>query len=235
MPSTPVPLHVSQASGRPLRVLVASGPTHEPIDSVRYIGNRSSGRMGAAIADAFAGAGCAVTIARGPGALPPTQAVQQLAFGSAAELLTVLSQEWPRHDVLVMAAAVADFRPAKALAGKLKRASGHVQLDLEPTEDIVAALAAAARSDQFVVGFALEPEADLERSARDKLRRKGVDAIVANPLQTMDSVTVVGRVLLADGSWHMPAEGAAISKQEFATWLCKLVLPLAAKRIGARS
>lgn len=211
------------------RVLVAYGPTHEPIDDVRFIGNRSSGRMGLAIADAFRDAGCAVTAAAGPGVpLPP--GCRTVRFRTAADLLALLRAEWPAHDALVMAAAVADYRPAARLDGKMRREAGARTLELEPTEDILAGLAAGTRPDQYVVGFALERPEELAESAAAKLRRKGADAIVANPLVTMDADDVDAALLLAGepACWRRP--GHAMPKADFAAWLAAELLP----RIRAR-
>ncbi len=230
-PGTPT----ATAPGRPLRVLVATGPTREPLDEVRYLGNRSSGRMGAAIAEAFAAAGCQVTALVGPGALVPQQATDVRRFSTAESLLKALQEAWPAHDLLIMAAAVADYRPAAPLAGKMRRESGPLHLDLVPTQDILAGLASQTRPDQYVVGFALEDASELEASAAQKLAKKRADAIVANPLETMDADVVAGRVLLADGTWHQHPAGAAVPKPAFAAWLRDLVLPLAAARAAARA
>jgi len=218
-------------TGKPLRALVAYGPTWEPLDEVRYVGNRSSGRMGCAIAEAFTARQCAVTAAIGPDCPTPKGATRVVAFESAASLMALLLAEWPAHDLLVMAAAVADFRPARPVAGKLRRESGAFDLALEPTEDILAGLANHTRPDQFVVGFALERPAELEDSAAAKLARKRVDAIVANPLETMGAPSVQGRVLLASGGWVAPEEGRSLPKERFAAWLADLVVPLAVARV----
>ena len=222
----------SSHSPQPLRALVAFGPTHEPIDDVRFIGNRSSGRMGAAIAEALRDAGCTVTAVRGPGA-PEAAGCRDVRFRTAADLLASLRAEWPRHDLLVMAAAVADFRPAAPVAGKLRRESGPLTLRLEPTEDILSGLAGARRPDQFVVGFALERPEALMASARAKLERKRADAVVANPLETMDAADVEARVLLADGSVLVPP-GGRMPKDAFARWLAGEVLPRAERRRAGR-
>ncbi|MFO0963352.1 MAG: phosphopantothenoylcysteine decarboxylase [Phycisphaerales bacterium] len=245
-PSSPAPKQPtdSAAASTPLRVLVALGPTQEPIDDVRYIGNRSSGRMGLAIAQAFAQAGCQVTAAAGPGVAEAAlrEAVGAGAkpgatarFRTARDLAQLLGNLWPAHDLLIMAAAVADFRPRAPMSGKHRRESGAFALELEPTEDILTSLAPATRPDQFVVGFALERPQELEASARAKLARKRVDAIVANPLETMDAPDVEGRVLCADGTWRAP--GTRLPKPEFARWLCGWVLPAALERraAGART
>jgi len=216
------------AAGHPLRVLVAAGPTHEPIDDVRYIGNRSSGRMGTSICRAFLDAGCQVTLARGPG-VASVDGCADRRFGTAAELLELLKKEWPAHQLLVMAAAVADYRPARRVDGKLRREDGPLTLALEPTEDILSGLAGARHDRQYVVGFALERPEELAGSAAAKLARKRADAIVANPLETMDSTHVDGHVLFADGRTMSPP-GGRMAKPAFAAWLAAVILPLAKAR-----
>jgi phosphopantothenoylcysteine decarboxylase/phosphopantothenate--cysteine ligase len=211
-----------------LRVLVAAGPTHEPIDDVRYIGNRSSGRMGTSICRAFLDAGCQVTLARGPG-VASVDGCTDRRFGTAAELLELLKKEWPAHQLLVMAAAVADYRPARRVDGKLRREDGPLTLELEPTEDILSGLAGARADRQYVVGFALERPEELAASAAAKLARKRADAIVANPLETMDSADVDGRILFADGRTMSPP-GGCMAKPAFAAWLAAVILPLAKAR-----
>jgi phosphopantothenoylcysteine decarboxylase/phosphopantothenate--cysteine ligase len=209
-------------------VLVAAGPTHEPIDDVRYIGNRSSGRMGTSICRAFLDAGCQVTLARGPG-VASVDGCADRRFGTAAELLELLKKEWPAHQLLVMAAAVADYRPARRVDGKLRREDGPLTLALEPTEDILSGLAGARHDRQYVVGFALERPEELAGSAAAKLARKRADAIVANPLETMDSADVDGHVLFADGRTMSPP-GGRMAKPAFAAWLAAVILPLAKAR-----
>jgi phosphopantothenoylcysteine decarboxylase/phosphopantothenate--cysteine ligase len=212
-------------------VLVAAGPTHEPIDDVRYIGNRSSGRMGTSICRAFLDAGCQVTLARGPG-VASVDGCADRRFGTAAELLELLKKEWPAHQLLVMAAAVADYRPARRVDGKLRREDGPLTLALEPTEDILSGLAGARHDRQYVVGFALERPEELTASAAAKLARKRADAIVANPLETMDSADVDGHVLFADGRTMSPP-GGRMAKPAFAAWLAAVILPLAKARAAS--
>jgi phosphopantothenoylcysteine decarboxylase/phosphopantothenate--cysteine ligase len=214
---------------RPIRALVAAGPTQEPIDAVRFIGNRSSGRMGRAIAGALGEAGCSVTLATGPG-VAPVAGARAASFRTAADLLALLRREWPAHDLLVMAAAVADYRPARAPAGKLRREDGPIALELVPTEDILAGLAGSRAPGQYVVGFALERPEDLERSAAAKLVRKRADAIVANPLETMDAPDVDAAVLYPDGSRAAPGR---MPKEDFARWLAAEILPRARARRDA--
>jgi len=163
-----------------LRVLVSAGGTREPIDPVRFIGNRSSGRMGLALAERAAARGAEVTLVAANVSLPASPGIRRVDVETAAELTASLETEFAAADVLLMAAAPADFRPRRAAAEKIHReGSDELELDLEPTEDILAALARVRSEDQTVVGFAAETDAGLER-AREKLSRKGADAIVLN-------------------------------------------------------
>jgi phosphopantothenoylcysteine decarboxylase/phosphopantothenate--cysteine ligase len=161
--------------------LVTSGPTHEPIDPVRYIANRSSGRQGHAIATALAALGARVTLVHGPVALPDPPGVWAVAVETAAEMLAACEAALPA-DIAVFAAAVADWRMAHPAELKLKKTPGGVPppLDLIANPDILAAIAAPGPSrPRLVVGFAAETN-DLAAHAQDKRRRKGCDWIVAN-------------------------------------------------------
>ncbi len=162
-----------------LRVLVTAGGTREPIDPVRFIGNRSSGRMGVALAAAAARRGAEVTLIAANVALPAPAGVRRIEVETAAQLAEAAGTEFGSAQVLLMAAAPADFRPAQAAAGKLKR-EGALDLHLEPTADILAALAANRSPGQTVVGFAAEHGGDAVGRARAKLERKGADLIVLN-------------------------------------------------------
>ena len=205
------------------RVLVTAGPTQEPIDRVRFIGNRSSGRLGLAIAEAARRRGCPTTLLLGPIESAPSVTDPQLElvrFRTAAELEQLLREQSDRHDLVVMAAAVADFRPRSVLEGKHARTAGGLSLDLEPVPDLLASLASRRRPGQRIVGFALEEASSLEARAADKLRRKSIDAIVANPLETMDAGEIRGLLLFADGRRETPpGHPDAIPKQAFAEWL----------------
>src|SRR5215203_256000 len=170
------------AGARPwdgLRVLVTAGGTREPIDPVRFIGNRSSGRMGIALAAAAAKRGAEVTLIAANVSLPAPAGVRRLDVESAAQLADVAEREFATAQVLLMAAAPADFRAADPAAGKLQRAEA-LELSLEPTEDILAALASRRREGQTIVGFAAEHGGDAIGRARGKLHRKGADLIVLN-------------------------------------------------------
>jgi phosphopantothenoylcysteine decarboxylase/phosphopantothenate--cysteine ligase len=162
-----------------LRVLVTAGGTREPIDPVRFIGNRSSGRMGIALAAADARRGAEVTLVAANVALPAPPGVRRLDVETTTELARVAAEEFPSTHVLMMAAAPADFRPASRAEGKLTR-EGSLELSLQPTEDILAALTASRRDDQTIVGFAAEYGGDAIARARTKLARKGADLIVLN-------------------------------------------------------
>jgi phosphopantothenoylcysteine decarboxylase/phosphopantothenate--cysteine ligase len=163
-----------------LRVLVSAGGTREPIDPVRFIGNRSSGRMGLALAERAARRGAEVTLVAANVSLPTPVGVRRVDVETAAELADALGREFDSADVLVMAAAPADFRPKRAAGEKIHReGSGGFELDLEATDDILATLGALKRDGQTVVGFAAETESGLDR-AREKLRRKRADVIVLN-------------------------------------------------------
>ncbi|MSO41581.1 MAG: bifunctional phosphopantothenoylcysteine decarboxylase/phosphopantothenate--cysteine ligase CoaBC [Solirubrobacterales bacterium] len=162
-----------------LRVLVSAGGTREPIDPVRFIGNRSSGRMGLALAERAARRGAEVTLVAANVCLDEPAGVRRVNVETAAELKSALGSEFPSSDVLLMAAAPADFRASAVAERKLPREGQGMELELEPTEDILAGLASGRHGGQTVIGFAAETGSGLER-AREKLRRKAVDAIVLN-------------------------------------------------------
>jgi phosphopantothenoylcysteine decarboxylase/phosphopantothenate--cysteine ligase len=162
-----------------LRVLVTAGGTREPIDPVRFVGNRSSGRMGIALAAAAARRGAEVTLIAANVSLPAPPGVRRVDVQTAAELAAAAEREFADAHVLLMAAAPADFRPLRVAAGKLKRDDGF-ELKMEPTEDILAGLAGRRGENQIVVGFAAEHGGDPLKRAREKLTRKGVDLIVLN-------------------------------------------------------
>jgi phosphopantothenoylcysteine decarboxylase/phosphopantothenate--cysteine ligase len=171
------------AGARPwdgMRILVTAGGTREPIDPVRFVGNRSSGRMGLALAAAAQRRGAEVTLIAANVALPEPPGVRRIDVGSAAELSAAVGEEFPRSQVLLMAAAPADFRPQSPAEDKIKRKGSGLDLHLEPTEDILAGLAEGRREDQTIVGFAAEHGIGGPGRARDKLVRKGADLIVHN-------------------------------------------------------
>jgi phosphopantothenoylcysteine decarboxylase/phosphopantothenate--cysteine ligase len=160
------------------RVVVTAGPTHEPVDAVRFIGNRSSGKMGLALAAEAVARGAEVRLVLGPGTAGPPPGVHAEHVTTAAEMREAVLREVADADAVVMAAAVADFRPASEAAGKIKKESGAPQLSLVPTPDILRELG-QRRDGAVLVGFAAET-ADLEAEGRRKLAAKGLDLIVVN-------------------------------------------------------
>ena len=165
-----------------LRVLVTAGGTREPIDSVRFIGNRSSGRMGIALAEAARDRGATVVLVAANVSLPITPRIDVVPVETAAELAAATRAEFAEADVVLMAAAVADFRPRPA-EGKLAReGSSGLELRLEETEDVIGSLARDRREGQVLVGFAAEHGPEAIARARQKLARKGLDAIVFNDI-----------------------------------------------------
>ncbi len=183
------------------RVLVTAGGTREPIDPVRFIGNRSSGRMGIAIAEGAARRGAEVTLVAANVSLPTSSRLERVDVSTAAELAEATSRAFEGTDVLVMTAAVADFRPREAAGEKLVReGSDDLELQLEATEDVLAGLAARRSDGQILIGFAAEHGGDFVERARGKLERKGLDAIVVNDVSDAsigfdspdNEVTIVG-------------------------------------------
>jgi phosphopantothenoylcysteine decarboxylase/phosphopantothenate--cysteine ligase len=182
-----------------LKVLVTAGGTREPIDPVRFISNRSSGKQGHAIAEAAAARGATVTLVTTVD-LPVPAGAELHRVATAAEMADAVLAAAGGADVVVMAAAVADFRPVDVADRKLKKAGGVPQIVLEPTVDILAALGQRRRPDQTLVGFAAETD-DLRANAYDKLTRKGADLVVANDVSAegagfehdTNAVTIVGR------------------------------------------
>ncbi|UCG86123.1 MAG: bifunctional phosphopantothenoylcysteine decarboxylase/phosphopantothenate--cysteine ligase CoaBC [Gemmatimonadota bacterium] len=161
------------------RVLVTAGPTREWIDPVRVITNPSSGRMGFAVAAAAFARGADVTLISGPARVPAPAGLAMVPVETTAEMLDAVGDRLPETDVLVMAAAPADYRPSQVAAAKLPRADGPLELELEPTADILGSTAARRRKGSIAVGFALETGDEVAR-ARAKLERKQLDLIVLN-------------------------------------------------------
>jgi phosphopantothenoylcysteine decarboxylase/phosphopantothenate--cysteine ligase len=159
-------------------VLVTAGPTHEPVDAVRFVGNHSSGRMGFAVAGEAARRGARVVLVAGPVSLEPPSGVEVVRVQTAAEMSAVVGSRFQECDAVVMAAAVADFRPAAPRDDKIKKEGGPPRLDLEPTEDILAGLG-KRKEHQVLVGFAAET-GDVLAEGRRKLSEKNLDLLVAN-------------------------------------------------------
>lgn len=171
----------SKLSGR--RILISAGPTQEAIDPVRYIGNRSTGKMGFALAEEAALRGANVQLGTGPVDLELDRpGITRTDVVSAAEMAAACKQMAAECDVVIMSAAVADYRPAQAANEKMKKSGGSLEVPLEPTEDILAGLGAAKRRGQRLVGFALETDNELAH-AKEKLVRKNLDLLVLNSLR----------------------------------------------------
>jgi phosphopantothenoylcysteine decarboxylase / phosphopantothenate---cysteine ligase len=185
------PLSGSGSGGRRdgARVIVTAGGTQEPLDPVRYLTNRSSGRMGYALAEVARDMGADVTLIHAPTALPPIYGVDHVAVRSAADMHDAVLARLAVADVLIMAAAVADYRPARVAEQKIKKEAGGLSLPLERTTDILAAVAEARAQEgmpRLVIGFAAETE-NLLANARQKLEKKRLDLIVANDVSASDS------------------------------------------------
>ncbi|MFL6276916.1 MAG: bifunctional phosphopantothenoylcysteine decarboxylase/phosphopantothenate--cysteine ligase CoaBC [Blastocatellia bacterium] len=166
-------------------VLITAGPTYEAIDPVRGITNRSSGKMGYALAESAAAMGATVTLITGPVALTPPEGVQSIRVRSAAEMLDAVLGHLDAATVVVMAAAVADYRPARAAEQKIKKADQELVLDLEPTEDILATVG-RMKGSRLVIGFAAETE-NVIANALKKLQNKNADLMVANDVSASDA------------------------------------------------
>ncbi|MBX6395016.1 MAG: bifunctional phosphopantothenoylcysteine decarboxylase/phosphopantothenate--cysteine ligase CoaBC [Alicyclobacillaceae bacterium] len=201
------------------RVLVTAGATREPFDPVRVLSNRSTGKMGYAVAEAARMRGAEVTLISGPGELPPPPGVSVVRVETAAEMLAAVMEHLPSCDILVKAAAVSDYRPATVYASKVKKTDGPMVVEFVRNPDILLEVARHRRPDQVIVGFAAETE-DVEKHAMEKLRRKNLDYIVANDVSMPGAgfgtdtnvVTIYGR----DGS-VLPLP--AMSKREVADCL----------------
>lgn len=164
------------------RVLITAGPTVEAIDPVRYISNRSSGKMGYAIAEAFASAGATVTLVSGPTSLPiPEQTIKRIDVQSAEEMFVATQGHFTGSDVVIFAAAVADYTSKLVAAHKIKKQGQEMSLDLVKTRDIAGTLGKSKTENQLLIGFALETENEMEY-AMDKLLRKNFDFIILNSL-----------------------------------------------------
>lgn len=162
-----------------MKYLISAGPTREKIDPVRFLSNRSTGKMGYALAEAARDAGHQVTLVSGPVSLTPPGGMTFVGVESAAEMAEAVKSRAVDADVVIMSAAVADYRPVQVFIDKMKKSEGNLILELERTEDILAALGKTKPPKQMLVGFAAETR-DVLDYARDKLRRKNLDWIIAN-------------------------------------------------------
>ena len=184
------------------RILVTAGPTREPLDPVRFLSNRSSGRMGYALAEAAAARGASVTLVSGPAALSTPSGCELLQVVTTEEMYDAVLARLATADVLIAAGAPADFRPASPAPGKLKKDAHPGTLELVPTPDILAECGRRKEPSQFLVGFAAETE-NLVENAREKLLTKNLDLIVANDVSAtevgIDAERNEGHLLFADG------------------------------------
>jgi phosphopantothenoylcysteine decarboxylase/phosphopantothenate--cysteine ligase len=226
--SRDAPLATGSLAG--LHVLVTAGGTREPIDSVRYVGNRSSGRMGYALAEQAARRGAKVTVVAANVSLPTPAGADVVPVETAAQLADACAEAFPRCDVLLMAAAVADFRPAAPAATKIKKTAADAPdaIALEPTADVLSGLAAARRAEQTIVGFAAEHGEGALAYAREKLLRKGLDAIVVNDISRADIGfdTAENEVTIVSGDGERPV--ARAPKGEIAAAVLDVVAELRA-------
>jgi phosphopantothenoylcysteine decarboxylase/phosphopantothenate--cysteine ligase len=213
-----------------IRMLVTAGRTEEEIDDVRYITNRSSGRMGFALAGAAKEMGAKVTLIHGAVDLQPPSVDAAQKVGSAEEMRRAVSKAFPRCDIVIMAAAVSDFTPSKRMSGKMQRGGEKISIELEPTTDILASIGKKKRKDQIVVGFALESD-DAEQRAREKIRKKGCDYLVLNRIGARTGFGVAtNRITLFKGTRKM-LETGLIPKEEAASVILEKVS--SDRRIGS--
>jgi phosphopantothenoylcysteine decarboxylase/phosphopantothenate--cysteine ligase len=209
-----------------LSVLVTAGGTREPIDAVRFVGNRSSGRMGFAVAEEAARRGADVTVVAANVSLPRRSGIEYVDVRTAEELAAACEERFAAADVLVMAAAVADYRPAAPHEGKLKKdeTGAELELRLVRTTDVLATLSARRRPGQVLVGFAAEHGEDAIAYGRDKLARKDLDAVVVNDIGQpgigFDAAQNEVTIVTEDSERHVPRA----SKSEVATAILDAVL-----------
>jgi phosphopantothenoylcysteine decarboxylase/phosphopantothenate--cysteine ligase len=215
------------SAAMPLRILILSGPTREPLDPVRYISNASSGLQGRALVEEALGRGHAVDLIEGPVALEPPAGALFERVTSAAEMLARAIERHPSCDALIAAAAVSDFRPLAFSSSKRKRGAGGWTLELVPTEDILLALA-ARKGDRVHAGFALETE-EARENGRRKLREKRLDWIAVNSPAAIGAGGGDYCLLGADGSCR---ELGRLSKRALAAKLLDAVEETARGRRG---
>jgi phosphopantothenoylcysteine decarboxylase / phosphopantothenate---cysteine ligase len=214
-----------------LRAVITAGPTREPLDPVRYIGNRSSGRMGYAMAEACLRAGAEVSLISGPVQLEAPEGVHVSEVETAEQMLAAVRTAVEGADIFIGAAAVADYRPVDPAAAKLKKRDGAPELQLTENPDVLAWVAALEQRP-FTVGFAAETE-DLERNARDKLARKGLDLVAANLVgegRGFDATDNALSVFWADGGVELARADKRILARELVALIAERVL--AARRVA---
>lgn len=205
------------------RVLVTAGPTQERLDPVRYLTNHSSGKMGYAIAQAAARRGAQVTLVSGPVALKKLPYVETVDVMSAQEMFEAVTQRAADQDIIVKAAAVADYRPAEVADNKMKKSDAELSIPLERTQDILGYLGAHRRQGQFLCGFSMETENMVENS-RKKLEKKHLDMIAANNLKTEGAGFGVDTNLLTLITKESMTELPLVSKEAAADLLLDAIL-----------
>lgn len=168
-----------------MKILISAGPTREKIDPVRFISNHSSGKMGYALATAAKAAGGEVVLISGPTQLNPPDNITFVQVESAAEMAEAVHRYAPEADIIIMAAAVADYRPVKTYDCKMKKTPGNLMMEMERTEDILLNLGQHKRPNQKLVGFAAETDNVIE-NAVEKLKTKNLDWIIANDVSRHD-------------------------------------------------
>jgi phosphopantothenoylcysteine decarboxylase / phosphopantothenate---cysteine ligase len=210
------------------RVLITAGPTRERLDPVRFISNRSSGKMGFAVAQAARAAGAEVILVSGPVSLPTPAGVKRIDVESAADMLTAVLAELPGTQVFISTAAVADYRPVRAAHNKIKKTSETLELSMERTPDVLATVAARPERP-FVVGFAAETES-VEQNARAKLMKKNLDMIAANEVGDDKAFDVDDNqlIVLARGARYELGRAGKLT-------LARGLVTLIARELAARS
>jgi phosphopantothenoylcysteine decarboxylase/phosphopantothenate--cysteine ligase len=213
-----------------VRLLVTAGPTREPLDPVRFISNRSSGKMGYVLAEAAAGRGAQVTLVSGPTALPDPIGCQVLRVTTAAEMREAVLAQFPSCDVVIAVAAPADYAPAAPAKQKIRRTKKPLTIALQPTADIIAECGRTKRAGQLVVAFAAETQ-DLLAQAQKKLKAKRADLLVANDVSRPDvgleADRNAGYLLFADGRQQELPE---LEKRGFAERILDAIVGLIAAR-----
>ena len=212
------------------KVLITAGPTYEKIDPVRFIGNYSSGKMGFALAETCAEQGAEVTLVSGPVMLQTKHpAIRRIDVESAQEMYEAATKHFPKADIAILCAAVADFTPETTADKKIKRKGNDMVLRLHPTQDIAAALGAVKKKKQVLVGFALETDNEM-RNAQDKMERKNLDLIVLNSLQDQGAGFRVdtNKVTIIDRHKGITSYGVK-SKKEVAEDIIEKVVKLKVK------
>lgn len=210
--------HTGALAGK--QIMITAGPTREPIDPVRFLSNRSSGKMGYALAQAAVEAGATVTLVSGPVVLATPRGVKKVSVETAEEMYSTVLEKINHADIFIATAAVSDYRPAMTATQKIKKSSDNFTLELQPNPDILAEVA-ALETPPFTVGFAAETES-LEKHAQEKLKRKKLDMIAANPVnnhQGFDQDENQLTVFWSDGKQHFPLA----SKHKIARQLLNLI------------